>query len=1027
MRLSIPVRLLFLFLCVLLATQPALPAQPPAQRAAQVAMPDRFLAAGETYLDGIATALGRGLELQQQVTALHTARDAGGYAALAEADLPAAQQTALDLAAQSATAAGAVTPLVTTITDLGHTAPDPLDLAALATDGLPAALRANLEDPTLGPGLDQATIAALDTAFKQQITRQHDLARSALPTAQRQALQSLGLEAAEIDQIAAVMAAQGLAQPGLTDRRAQFAATQAELTTTRTQALVTAVRLVTTAVLARQAQGQFSRAVTADELAALADDELRLLLHIQQVQALADTETTGAGHWWMIQRHATRAAERLERIIRESHNLALVGDLFVVRYLATLPLMAQAGDPDAARDDLAAPAALLTYALQGRGAPAAAGGPEPATAGKGAGPAQPDAAAIAAAVAHLRTRLDAPQAQTTGQFAETDEANNQVGLHLLVGLPDFGDIGADILAATLEITQSVSAEEVWTVFVAIVTGDTEDPALLVANILFSFLPVVGAIPDIYTLFVDPSIFVKALSIIGIVGSIGDLPALLGVTAPLAGAAFLADASVAVIKPLARNTPDALVVLDRLNIEQAFTVGGDLILVGVDELIVLDRGLGSSLDEAVGIVQDVFTGATRIWDDFGALTARSGPDLLLELGITPGSLLTGRVLRQGSDLSPQSMRAVTNIGNDIPDVGNLSDEAAEGLGEATEIFGEQKTRQIFSDCLTNAFGEEPGSKGPGLASVLPLSGLCGTSLAIFNSLTPKAQQGFGKISSADARGILLNNPNAERVGKLLDNIPIGESWSSEAIQGVENLVNRNLDQAAQNIFANYSDEVAKNSFILLRKVTTDWSEDAVEGVARLVKLTAGHDVTKAERIFRKTGGANTGEKMFRRIKLADDQAIDGWSSFVGQLTSTDNWIQGGYHVLHYMEELGFENVRAVEVRLKGNVGGKPVTRIYDIVDNDNYRFELKSIEKMRAGNFEELTRDLEILSDEDLRKLTWVFRRPNAQQIAGGAYTPEQMKQAVIEHVKKIRPDAYSEGIFTEANIDFIGNGSFTDF
>ncbi len=37
----------------------------------------------------------------------------------------------------------------------------------------------------------------------------------------------------------------------------------------------------------------------------------------------------------------------------------------------------------------------------------------------------------------------------------------------------FGDIGADILAATLAITRSVSAEEVWTVFVAIVTGDTE--------------------------------------------------------------------------------------------------------------------------------------------------------------------------------------------------------------------------------------------------------------------------------------------------------------------------------------------------------------------------------------------------------------------------------------------------------------------------------------------------------------------------------------------------------------------------
>jgi hypothetical protein len=720
MRLSIPVRLLFLFLCVLLATQPALPAQPPAQRAAQVAMPDRFLAAGETYLDGVATALGRGLELQQQVTALHTARDAGGYAVLAEADLLAAQQTALDLAGQSATAAGAVTPLVTTITDLGHTAPDPLDLAALATDGLPASLRANLEDPTRGPGLDQATIAALDTAFKQQITRQHDLARSALPTAQRQALQALGLEAAEIDQIAAVMAAQGLAQPGLTDRRAQFAATQAELATTRTQALVTAVRLVTTAVLVRQAQGQFSRAVTADELAALADDELRLLLHIQQVQALADTDTAGAGHWWMIQRHATRAAERLERIIRESHNLALVGDLFVLRYLATLPLMAQAGDPDAARADLAAPAALLTYALQGRGAPAAAGGPEPATAGKGAGLAQPDAAAIAAAVAHLRTRLDAPQAQTTGQFAETDEVNNQVGLHLLVGLPDFGDIGADILAATLAITRSVSAEEVWTVFVAIVTGDTEDPALLVATILFSFLPVVGAIPDIYTLFVDPGIFVKALSIIGIVGSIGDLLALLGVTAPLAGAAFLGDASVALIKPLARDTPDALVVLDRLNIEQAFTVGGDLILVGVDELIVLDRGLGSSLDEAVGIVQDVFTGATRIWDDFGALTARSGPDLLLELGITPGSLLTGRVLRQGSDLAPESMRAVTNIGNDldeIADVGQLSDEAASRLARLTDSVGDEgRMRRVLegAGCVLGSVAASPALEYPSIA-------------------------------------------------------------------------------------------------------------------------------------------------------------------------------------------------------------------------------------------------------------------------------------------------------------------------
>lgn|GEM_PF-6343236 len=325
---------------------------------------------------------------------------------------------------------------------------------------------------------------------------------------------------------------------------------------------------------------------------------------------------------------------------------------------------------------------------------------------------------------------------------------------------------------------------------------------------------------------------------------------------------------AVIKPPARNTPDALVVLDRLQIRQAFDVGVDLILVGVDELIVLDRGLGRSLDEAVGIVQDVFTGATRIWDDFGALTARSGPDLLLELGITPGSLLTGRVLRQGSDLSPQSMRAVTNIGNDlaeIADVGQLSDEAAGGLAR-----------------LTNSVGDEGRMRRV----------LDGTGCALkIGAVSPASD--YSLLALFDADPVYAEGCN------IVGILQAAYNWDDAAVNGWLKISSVVSERRLGEVLGQVVNNSRSQRFFSILGGDVEWD---VQHFEFLVKVFKG----------------NFDDVVFQQID--DLKNIDGIERVVHDLAQGANpTVRGGLFELDLASELGADNIQSLAVKVNSKKG------------------------------------------------------------------------------------------------------------
>jgi hypothetical protein len=81
-----------------------------------------------------------------------------------------------------------------------------------------------------------------------------------------------------------------------------------------------------------------------------------------------------------------------------------------------------------------------------------------------------------------------------GLIPELDETNNQMALLFAAGLPFFPQLGADFFLAALDILSVLNNENMLMWIEAILTGDTDNPALMVASVLFSLLPVIGAIP-----------------------------------------------------------------------------------------------------------------------------------------------------------------------------------------------------------------------------------------------------------------------------------------------------------------------------------------------------------------------------------------------------------------------------------------------------------------------------------------------------------------------------------------------------
>jgi len=181
-----------------------------------------------------------------------------------------------------------------------------------------------------------------------------------------------------------------------------------------------------------------------------------------------------------------------------------------------------------------------------------------------------------------------------------------------------------------------------------------------------------------------------------IGSLGDLIGLLPFMQGVGGASFLADAAAAVMKALFKNADTVFkAVLNGLKLTDAFNVIIDFLKVTGNYI---GSSIGNSLSEAVQFLQNLFTGGFKLWDNFVAFVKRVGMARLLSWGFDESSLLVGGIIRRGSSLSDEAVRAVDKIGDELFAAGiKLSDDAADGLALAAKSLNSREL-QIFTDAL-----------------------------------------------------------------------------------------------------------------------------------------------------------------------------------------------------------------------------------------------------------------------------------------------------------------------------------------
>jgi len=521
----------------------------------------------------------------------------------------------------------------------------------------------------------------------------------------------------------------------------------------------------------------------------------------------------------------------------------------------------------------------------------------------------------------------------SGLIAEQNEDNNLKTLLFMAGLPYFDQLSADIAQAAISIISQVTPENLTIWITAILTGDTDNPALIAANIGFSLIPVLGVIPDIYSLVVEPGVFVKALSIFGIVGSIGDLIALLPFMQGVGGASFLGDAGAAVLKALFKQVPAIHGILNGLKLMEAFNVILDFLKVAGHYI---GSSIGSSVDEVVQFLQNLFTGGLKLWDNFVAFVRRGGVDLLLKLGFDEGSLLVGRILNLGLNLSDEALAATKKIGSELAEAGiDLTDDAAKGLGDAVDVLGESKARKLLTTCLVGAIHSR--SKLARIVARPLLEGFCEEALQAYGKLSRSAQVGFDNMPIEKADEILRFGTHAQLEGVGLIAGRFSVEITAEASGGIFKLVDEGLGGFADNLVTGYSQDVAQKTLHVINNVPEPWTEESYEGLARLMEvIRPDQNLRRVNEIMTQAG--EIGPDFFWRIKLATDAKIPGLDSFLKPLNGSQASVKGANFELQTIEEGigGFDRISVMELQI-GPKGNKHI----DAVTTSGEYFEFKS--------------------------------------------------------------------------------------
>jgi len=292
----------------------------------------------------------------------------------------------------------------------------------------------------------------------------------------------------------------------------------------------------------------------------------------------------------------------------------------------------------------------------------------------------------------------------------------------------------------------------------------------------SFVPIAGELLDLLTLFTDPTIWGKAMSLIGLVASLlsdgAEILTAVGIVVPPALAALPAavgaeavDVGAAILKNVRRLvSADVFGIIKNIPFDEALQLGGD-VLGQLAKRAVTEIGGASnwpgSIDEVFSLIQNVLG---SVWEPFVALVKHygtAGLGKLFTLGFGEGGFLAGRVLRQGGEFNDvdKVVEGVAEIGDDLLAEGaaDLSDDATKFLGEMVDDAGKNNTRVLLEGITCPAgITQVTYRKMLGLASPLFATAADRCLEALANITPGNAQDGFKKLmgtTEADAQEAL----------------------------------------------------------------------------------------------------------------------------------------------------------------------------------------------------------------------------------------------------------------------------------
>lgn len=873
--------------------------RPQVVRAQQAAVPPGVAAVignGERLMTAGPKAMEHAIQLGQLLADIEQT----DTVSLSEATLVSARAHALETAQQAALVQGSLGGMASGLENLEYGTQTPANVVLSVENLSSSGFDETTETAFLQAGFTITQVQALQDGTYDKLQVRQEISQNGLMTQTVAFLESAGLTTNEIADIEDQVASYGLADNSLSDRLAQLRASEVEMSLVRSEALTAYVQLLTRQVIWAQLNGQEGREVTTGELNILAQDQLRLLIHLSYLNQLWGGEpdaNIGEGQWLFIERYSAEVLERLSGLILETQNVGLTVDLYLALQIHTTALAAQAGGAEQAYQDVQTYSEALAF-MVGDNLP---GGQQAyhseipflwqlsvtfsnllgqdLTAWWATEDLEVESDAIVVANTQAKDRMARLGTPTllvleVGDIVESNEDNNSDQAH-------FYSLTDTVLPPEIQnliIPYLPNISNILNVVWGVVTGQSSDPWVIGANIVLSFSPVLGIIFDFISLIVEDTFWGKAMALVGFLASILSdgvellaaigalIPPTLAVTVPGAILVESLDAGAAILKGIKGFISTSVWnTIKKFSFTDALKLGGNALTHLSKRAVDFIGGVShwpSSWNEVLTLMQNIKGYAV---DPFSALLSRFGNQLhrVYAWGFGDGGFLLGRVLNISSEASgytDETYEVLVRYGDEVlgETASDLSDEAASGLGKLVNDVGEADTYR-FLDALPCSLVYNPNSRLNLTRIAKPTRSsepncLPEEALAFYHTLSNPGRQGFDRIvgtfgSGEEVATIFAKYGNDQLLRDRVFTI-VGNSthpWSRSSINGLVKATDNYGVQLVENIASSYNSAVAESTFKILGESVVTWNEQAFQNLAIVIGRYKGVDEFVVQRI------------------------------------------------------------------------------------------------------------------------------------------------------------------------------------